>query len=68
MLVPRLTRLNLMLNWLVLMLTWLNQMLQWLLWLLTWMNMLDAQGDLFLEEVFLLRVFLFKTKFFFGGN
>ncbi len=38
------------------MLTWLNQML----W---WVNMLDAQGDLFLDEVFLLQVFLFKNHF-----
>jgi hypothetical protein len=35
-------------------------MLSWLALLLNWVNMLDTQGDLFLDEVFLLEVFLFS--------
>jgi hypothetical protein len=43
----------------------LISMLAWLVLklvsMLTWLNVLDAQGDLFLHEVFLLQVFLFNT-------
>ncbi len=35
-------------------------MLSWLASLLNWVNILDTQGDLFLDEVFLLQVFLFS--------
>jgi hypothetical protein len=57
-LVPKLVP---MLTLLISMLNWLNLMLGWLALMLTWVNMLDAQGDLFLDKVFLLLVFLFNS-------
>ncbi len=53
-----------MLTLLISMLNWLNLMLGWLDSTLTWVYMLNAQGDLFLDKVFLLWVFLFNIIIF----